>query len=64
MTAKVTRLADHRPGVFDGYGTGALLDAIIQLTHMVAGTDDEAKKVEYRARRDVARREILKRCER
>lgn len=64
MTAKVTRLSDRRPGAFDGFSTGALLDAVIQLTHMVRSTDDEAKKAEYRARRDVARREILKRADR
>jgi hypothetical protein len=64
MSAKVTRLSDHRPNDFDAFSTGALLDAIIQLTHMVRSTDDERLKATYRARRDVARREVLKRCER
>jgi hypothetical protein len=62
MSRPVTRLADRRPGVFDDYSTEALLTAIIQLTHMVVGTDDEQAKAEYRARRDVAKREVLKRA--
>lgn len=66
MTRDVTRLSDRRKErveeTFADYSTEQLVTAVVMLTHSVAGTDDERLKDTYRARRDVAKREILRRC--
>lgn len=58
----VTRLSDRRERPLSTFSADALVTAIIMLTHRVAGTTDERLKATYRAQRDAAKAELLKRC--
>lgn len=58
----VTRLNNRRERPLDSFSADALVTAVIMLTHKVAGTDDERLKATYRAQRDAAKAELLKRC--
>lgn len=46
---------------FTEFSTDKLLDAIIQLTHRIHGTEDSARADSLRAQRDMVRAEVLRR---
>jgi hypothetical protein len=59
-------MTDRQPNLqavdLSTYSAEALVDAIIRLTHMTRTAGTAARAADYRAQRNVARRELLKRC--